>query len=289
MYDLMFEMSGITVSTRRYETSYGTPFHSICSLYMFEMCINPLRGDMTENVCESALQNYLSSLLGCHMFKMPHIIFSYVRHEKACEIPLNISRNHLTSYQLLIMYNCVFNSVVLENPYAVALGQYAQLSPIRTDFHLLNVPNLVFRYDRHENACETSQTSNRLNMSSYLMYKMYNNFFSNGLHENACEISRKRIRPNSTSYLMFKMYKIFFSCGLRENACEVPPKIIRHNLTNCLMFNPFTTMCRFSDTFFEFFCRHATLLILIQFYSNLRSREVCSFSFLGKKTELIYL
>ena len=51
--------------------------------------------------------------------------------------------------------------------------------------------------------------------------------------------------------------------------------------------NPFTT------TLFQFFFllyMHATLLIILWFLSNLRSRFVCYIiSFLGGKTELIYL
>ena len=47
--------------------------------------------------------------------------------------------------------------------------------------------------------------------------------------------------------------------------------------------NPFTPMCRFSDTFFECLCTQATLLIIIRFHSYLRSREVYCISFLGKK------
>ena len=40
-------------------------------------------------------------------------------------------------------------------------------------------------------------------------------------------------------------------------------------------------MCRFSDTFFEFFL-YTGHTVIIQFHSNLRSREVCCISFLGK-------
>ena len=53
--------------------------------------------------------------------------------------------------------------------------------------------------------------------------------------------------------------------------------------------NPFTPMCRFSDTFFECLCTQATLLIIIRFHSYLRSREVYCISFLGGKKELAFL
>ena len=82
--------------------------------------------------------------------------------------------------------------------------------------------------------------------------------------------------------------------------CRSYPSLI-HRLTDChpsfvclsllfkvfmlpfVHFNPFTPMCRFSDTFFKFFCTQATLLIIIQFHSNLHRREVCCISFLGKR------
>ena len=53
--------------------------------------------------------------------------------------------------------------------------------------------------------------------------------------------------------------------------------------------NPFTPSVWFSDTFFKCFCTQATLLKIIRFHSNLRSREVCCISFLVKKTELVNL
>ena len=49
--------------------------------------------------------------------------------------------------------------------------------------------------------------------------------------------------------------------------------------------NPFTPSVWFSDTFFKCFCTQATLLKIIRFHSNLRSREVCCISFLGGKNK----
>ena len=53
--------------------------------------------------------------------------------------------------------------------------------------------------------------------------------------------------------------------------------------------NPFSPKRQFFDGFFEFFWTQATLLIIIQFHSNLRSRKVGCISFLGEKTELVHL
>ena len=55
-------------------------------------------------------------------------------------------------------------------------------------------------------------------------------------------------------------------------------KMKRNSIQKAL--NPFMPSVRFSDTFYEIFCTQATLLIINQFHSNLRSRE---------KTELVYL
>ena len=73
---------------------------------------------------------------------------------------------------------------------------------------------------------------------------------------------------------------------LFSGRCSTFPAFIKKIRFSLFSFSsyPFTSMCRFSDTFFEFFCTHAT-----QFHSNLRSKEVCCISFLGKKTELVYL
>ena len=53
--------------------------------------------------------------------------------------------------------------------------------------------------------------------------------------------------------------------------------------------SPFSPKRQFFDGFFEFFWTQATLLIIIQFHSNLRSRKVGCISFLGEKTKLVYL
>ena len=66
--------------------------------------------------------------------------------------------------------------------------------------------------------------------------------------------------------------------------------LVQNKLKRCL--NPFSTKPYNSTKFFNFFaelCMHATLLIIVRLFSNLRCWIVHHLSFLEKKTELIYL
>ena len=77
------------------------------------------------------------------------------------------------------------------------------------------------------------------------------------------ELSKK---PERTVLMRF-----YCQCGLVW--CEISPLAL-------------SSPCAY-DTFFEFFWTQATLLIIIRFYSNFRSREVCCISFLWGKNRTI--
>ena len=54
-------------------------------------------------------------------------------------------------------------------------------------------------------------------------------------------------------------------------------------------FYPFTTAGRITDTSFDFFCMHTTLLMIVLIALKLSEGFVHGLIFMGEKTELIYL